>query len=231
MITDNEVHVWNAVLDQPSETVQQLLTTLNEDERARAARFHFQRDRDHFIVARGLLRRVLSWYLKTKPEQIDFSYNSYGKPALKTKESPLSFNLAHSYGLCLLAVASGLKLGIDVELLRNDFEHAKMAQHLFSPREVAEFRTLPRELHAKAFFSCWTRKEAYVKARGQGLLLSLDKFDVSFAPGEPARLLDVRDTTDSVRWSLSDIAVNSSYAAAIAVEGTDYRLRCGEWQL
>jgi 4'-phosphopantetheinyl transferase len=198
----------------------------------RAERFYLQKDREHFIVARGLLRAILSRYLDMKPSQLRFCYNCHGKPFLATTSGrdTLSFNLSHSHGLALCAVTRGRKIGIDLERVRTDFACEQIAERFFSPRENAALHALPSSMRHEAFFTCWTRKEAYIKAKGEGLLLLLDQFDVSLAPGEPATLLNSRwDSQEASRWSLQELILSPGYTAALAVEGHGWRLTCWQW--
>ncbi|MCM3904411.1 MAG: 4'-phosphopantetheinyl transferase superfamily protein [Pyrinomonadaceae bacterium] len=218
-------------MDQSARTLDQMRSTLSTDEQVRANRFHFERDREHFIIARGLLRTILATYVDAEPAQINFSYSAYGKPALTTNPSSLSFNLSHSHGHCLLAVVSGRQVGVDIEMLRDDLAHEEIAERYFSPREASRFRALPKQLYTAAFFNCWTRKEAFVKAHGKGLSLGLDQFDVSFVPGEPARLEYVQEPLNLSNWSLSDIHVGDRYAAAVVVEGPACLVHSREWPL
>jgi len=228
----DEVHVWRAALDQTSSQIQSFLHTLAADEQARAGRFYFETDRERFIVARGLLRAILGGYLNRAPEGLSFCYSSHGKPAL-TGESggdAIRFNVAHSHEVALYAVTRGRQLGIDVERIRFDLSVAEIAERFFSPREVATLRALPAELQRQAFFHCWTRKEAYIKARGQGLSLPLDQFDVSLAPGEPVAVLGTQqDPSEASHWSLQELTPAAGYVAALAVEGHGWRLTCWQW--
>jgi 4'-phosphopantetheinyl transferase len=223
MFQPGEIHVWRVDLEQPEEVVQQFRSTLEGHELDRADRFHFEKDRRAFTVSRGFLRSVLGRYLATKPEALRFSYGPYGKPAL----SSLKFNLSHSRGVGLVAVSETQELGVDVEYIRADFASEEIARRFFSPHEVAAFNALSSELRVAAFFRCWTRKEAYIKAIGRGLSQPLDGFDVTLAPEAPPALLRA-DEDDASRWSLSDIDVGSDYAAALVVEGQISNLRC--WQ-
>ncbi len=232
LLPDDEVHTWRASLDQPPSRVRGFLDTLAPEEKERAQRFHFQKDRDHFVVARGLVRTILALYLNLEPHQLGFRYNSYGKPCLveEINSSNLRFNLSHSRGLALFAITRGRELGIDVEYIRPDVAEEGIAERFFSTREVAMLRALPVNLQAEAFFNCWTRKEAYIKARGEGLSLPLDQFDVSLAPGEPAVLLDTRiDLEDISRWHMTELAPGAGFAAALVVEHRDWHLRCWQW--
>jgi 4'-phosphopantetheinyl transferase len=233
-----EVHVWRAALDGDAARVARLEQTLSEDERQRAGRFRFPRDRDHFIVARGVLRTILGAYLGLPSEMLRFQYGPQGKPDLTADtllraaasglaEPPLCFNLSHSGGIVLYAVAHGREVGIDVEHIRADVVQEPVAERFFSPREVTTLRALPLDLQPRAFFACWTRKEAFVKARGEGLSLPLDAFDVSLLPGEPAALLGTRgDARDLSRWSFHELPLGPTHAAALVVEGDGCRLRC-----
>jgi 4'-phosphopantetheinyl transferase len=228
----DEVHVWRALLDAPAERVRRLLELLASDERERAARFHFERDRRRFTVARGVLRGILGGYLNTAPAALRFVYGAQGKPALAPEQDAggLRFNVSHSEGVALFAFARGRELGVDVERVSPRVSCEEIAGHFFSPGEVARLRALPAELREAAFFDCWTRKEAYIKARGEGLSLPLDGFDVSLGPGEPAALVANRlDPAEVARWSLLALAPWPGFAAAVAVEGRGWRLKC--WRL
>jgi 4'-phosphopantetheinyl transferase len=210
------VHVWRISLDQPDETLERFRRTLEPEELDRASRFHFEKHRRHFVVARGFLRSVVARYLDTQPESLRFAYGAYGKPALAS-EHVLRFNLSHSHEVALLAVALDAELGVDVEHIRADFASEDIARRFFSHAEVEAFNALPREEQVAAFFRCWTRKEAYIKAIGKGLSQALDEFDVTLTPGLEPALLQARDD-DASRWLLRDIDVGESYAGALAVE-------------
>jgi 4'-phosphopantetheinyl transferase len=232
-VEEDEIHVWLIHLKQRErERQKSLLLLLAEDERERAWRFNFEHHRERFIVAHAALRLILGHYLQQRPEQLRFHYNAYGKPALDVKGGGevLQFNLSHSEDMALLALCRRRAIGVDLEYIRDDFAHEEIAGRYFSPREVEMLRTLPYNLRAEAFFNCWTRKEAYIKARGKGLSLALDGFDVSLIPGERAALLSVRDEpSEAARWSLRELAPVSGYAAALAVEAHDWRLKCWLW--
>lgn len=231
-LADDEVHVWRFSLDLETPRVQSLQRTLASDEQARANRFHFRRDRDRFIVARGLLRVVLARYLDTNPGQLRFCHNSYGKPSLVSidGQDTLNFNVSHSQELGLYAITRNRRIGVDLEYIRTDFACEQVAERFFSSRERATLRSLAPRLKHQAFFTCWTRKEAYIKARGEGLSLPLDQFDVSLAPGGPAALLNTRgDPQEANRWSLRELKPGPGYVAALAVEGQGWQLRFWQW--
>ena len=233
VLARDEVHVWRATLDQQTASqIQSCYQNLSEDERARAERFHFERDREHFIVARGVLRAILGNYLNRAPECLSFCYSSHGKPALagESDEDTIRFSVSHSHGVALYAVTRGRDVGIDLECIRFDLAVAEIAERFFSQREVAMLRALPADVQQQAFFRCWTCKEAYIKARGEGLSLPLDQFDVSLAPGEPASVLGTRpDPSEASRWSLQELISTPGYAAVLAVEGHQWRLTCWQW--
>ena len=228
----DEVHVWRATLDWSAEAIADLEPILAPDERERMRRFHFERDRRCHLVARGLLRTLLGRYLGMAPGQLRFDYSPFGKPSLAADlvQSPLQFNVSHAGELVLIAVAAGRTLGIDVEHIRTDIAVGEIAARFFSANERNALATLAGDLQHHAFFDCWTRKEAYIKAIGDGLSLPLDQFDVSFLPGEPARLLATRpDPAEAGRWCLQGLDVADGYKAALAVEGAGWTLRCWDW--
>lgn len=230
---EGEVHVWLASLEQEPRVARALHGTLNSDERQRAGRFRFAKDREHFVVARGVLRDILGRYLGTPPARIGFSYSQYGKPSLEEGsggDGRLRFNVAHSHGLALYAVGRGRELGLDIEYLRDDLAGLEVAERFFSPPEVAALRALPAELRTAAFFNCWTRKEAYIKALGEGLSHPLHRFSVSLIPGEPASLLHAEDDPSALsRWWMTAPPIADGYAAAVVVEGGVERLRRWRW--
>ena len=223
----DEVHLWRVPLDDSRTT--ELRATLSPDERARAHRFHFERDRRRFIVARGCLRTILGQYLKKDPARLTLTYSSYGKPLLADGPEPtdICFNLSHANELALIAVTRDRQVGVDIEFIRPDFASVKIATRFFSPQEVEVLRRLPAGQQAEAFFICWTRKEAYIKALGEGMSMPLDQFSVSLAPGSPAALLgNLRDPAEVSRWSLQDLFPGPGYVAALAVEGHNCQLKC-----
>ena len=228
----DEVHLWRAWLDQPVAQVEQLAQTLAAEEQLRAERFHFERDRQHFIVGRGLLRTILGRYLELEPRQLHFIYGAHGKPALPETLNPgqIYFNLAHAHGLVLYAITRGRDIGVDLEQIHPIDEIEQLAERFFSAQEIATLRALPPHQQQEAFFHCWTRKEAYLKATGAGLAQPLDQFDVSLAPDEPARLVRVAGQPQAVAyWSLQALTPAPGYVAALVVASHDWRLRCWQW--
>ena len=229
-LPNNEVHIWRANLNIPLPDVQSLQHTLSPDELVRTNRFHFERHRNHFIVARGTLRTLLGHYLNTSPAQLHFRYNAYGKPSLESPHTPLHFNISHSHEIALFAFAQHRELGVDVEYMDKDIDYNELAQHTFSRYEAAIVTALSSDAKRQGFFNCWTRKEAYIKARGMGVSLDLTSFDVSLKPGDAAALLHNReDAMEVTRWRFEALHVGDGYAGAIAVEGHDWQLRTWQW--
>ncbi len=232
MLGADEVHVWRADLDLRTPEVQDLGRTLSADELERAERFRFQRDRDRFIVGRGLLRAMLGRYLGLQPTQVHFCYGPRGMPSLGMESvgKPLRFNLSHSDRLALYSFAYGREVGIDLESIRTDMEWEQIARAHFSPGEVAALFALPEALRPQLFFSYWTRKEALAKAVGEGLALPLKQLEVSQDRGEGSPPQTVGGNwADPPRWSVRDLDPGPGYAAALAVAGGGWTLKCWEW--
>jgi 4'-phosphopantetheinyl transferase len=221
-LAPTSLHVWRASLDVPSESLARFSALLSEKEAARAKRFVLDRDRHPYTVAQATLRLLLGRYLQIPPESVRTQSGPQGKPYLakQSHASELQFNLSHSHGMALFAFALQRELGIDVEKLRPNFASRDIAQHYFSCQEVAELDALPPASYTEAFFLCWTRKEAYIKARGQGLHIPLDSFSVTSTPDHPAALT----SSDSECWSIYSFRPSPDFAAAVVAE------RC-EWEL
>ena len=220
-LSGDEVHVWRAFFDREESHLNELAQTLSEDERIKAERFYFVKDRRRFVIAHGILRTILGRYLNVKPNRLKFSYGSHGKPTLGgvTDGHSLCFNMSHSHSLALFAFTWGRKIGVDVEYVRSMPDAEEIAERFFSPRENAVFRTVPASKKVEAFFNCWTRKEAFLKAIGDGLSRSLDSFEVSLAPRKPAHVLSVEgDLREASRWSLQALAPAHGYVGAFVVE-------------
>lgn len=174
------------------------------------------------MAARIRLRRILARYLSIEPGQISFTYSEYGKPELggEFERRGLRFNLSHANELGLLAVTLRRPVGVDLEYLRDDLAGEAIARRVFSPAETASWLALPDALRTRAFFTCWTRKEALIKAIGEGLSIPLQSFDVTFLPGEPAALTAVRpDAQEAGHWSLLHLEPGPGYVGAAAVCG------------
>src|SRR5450432_3775189 len=219
-LQDGEVHVWKAHLDCEEASLRRLEATLSTEETARADRFFAERDRNSFVTTRGILRELLGRYLKCTPAQIEFCYGPKGKPFLPPDPCRLTvqFNVSHCHGLALLAFTPRRNLGVDVERVRAEIAAEEIAERYFLPKEVAELRALHPSLHAEAFFLCWTRKEAYIKARGEGLHIPLESFRVSLTPGKAEKL----ESPGGARCGLQSIQLDEAYVGALVGEGCDW---------
>jgi 4'-phosphopantetheinyl transferase len=214
----DEVWVFRGRTDYtPGEGARRILSA---HERARAAQFHFDRDRNRFVNARATLRRLLGAALDCDPASVSIRVDRHGKPMLDTPGDGLQFNIAHSHHHALYALARGRRVGVDIERHERLRDAAAIAERFFSPDELAAWRALGAALRARAFVQTWARKEAFVKARGLGLRIPLASFDVSVDPDAPARLLATRpDSAECNRWCLLDLFPHPAYAAALAAEG------------
>jgi 4'-phosphopantetheinyl transferase len=226
-LAGDEVHVWRVFLSEDLTATRCFESTLAEDEKARAARFIFERDRHRYISARGILRDLLGKYMQCAPQKIDFEYGPHGKPAVASpnSRSGISFNLSHSHELAVVAIARNREVGIDVELIRPEFAGEDIAKRYFSVTEVADLNALPAQRKAEGFFLCWTRKEAYIKARGDGLHMPLDSFSVSLSPDNPAELSSVDESRWKMESFVSSGAQGSRYVATVVAEGKDWKPR------
>lgn len=223
----NEVHVLCAPLDLPLHHLKRLACTLSPDEQERADRFNFERDRNHYIVRRGLLRTILGSYLDLEPSRVLFSYGPHGKPALKTTFNDLifQFSLSHSNGIALYAVSWDRRVGIDIEHIRQVPEAGLIIKRFFSTQENFMIDSLPEEQRLEAFFRLWTCKEAYLKATGEGLTSSLEQVEVSLFSSESSRLVSINgDHLDAFHWHLETFRPAPGFLASLAVEGHNWQM-------
>jgi 4'-phosphopantetheinyl transferase len=230
--------IWRAALAPGAAVLSTLEAVLSPDERERAARFRFARDRDRFTAARGYLRAVLSRYTGVEPRAIRFGYRDRGKPVLAASHHVsagggglgIEFNVAHSADLALIAVARGRETGIDLEEIRTQRDLLGIAERFFSRREIDWLRAAAGAESARRFYTIWTRKEAYLKARGLGITVALEEIDVSAADAGGRVALRAGRGVESGReeggeWFLADLEVNAAYRAAICVAGVPAALR------
>jgi len=226
-LPEDEVQLWRVELDALSDEESRWQALLSSDEAARASRFHFARDRHRFSASRALLRIILASYLKTDPSALAFSYSDKEKPSLAPAQatSGFAFNISHSGGIALLAFTRGREIGVDVEQIRHDFDLEGIARRFFSAHEQTQIAALPATEKTEAFFRCWTRKESYIKATGDGLSLPLSQFDVSLTAEQPSLLLATRpDPSEASRWLLQEVPGGPGYIAALCVRGRDWKL-------
>lgn len=227
-LPEDEVHLWRVDLAAVAKAEQRWEQILSADERARAARFHFSQDRQYFTATRALLRTILGSYVDSDPTELVFHYSEKEKPSLSSSQpgNQVEFNVSHSGTIALLAFARGRALGVDVERLREDFDHDAIARRFFSEQEQRQLATLAPSERYHSFFRCWTRKEAYIKAQGTGLSLPLHQFDVSLRPGDVNGLLSTRpDSAEAAHWSLWEVPAGDGYVAALCVRGHGWCLK------
>jgi 4'-phosphopantetheinyl transferase len=230
-LPQDEIHVWRTTLDMAASSFAKLLQILSPEERERADRFHFDVDRRRSVIGRGCLRLLLGEILDLRANELRIEYDEFGKPGLMPGQGqPPQFNVSHSGNLILIAITIGRAVGVDVERIRTDLDLDGIAARFFSANECKTLASLAGPARYKAFFTCWTRKEAYLKARGIGLSLPLDQFDVSFLPNEEPCLLATRDDpAEAKEWRLQALDVSDDYAAALAAPASAWKLKCWDW--
>jgi len=212
----NTVHIWSFPTKASPHVVATFERDLAPEERDRALRFRFHHLHESFVIARGALRQLLGHYLDCNPAGVSFVYRSNGKPAV---ESPacLQFNMTHSGDLAVIALTLKRELGVDMEKIRPLPDMQAIANRFFCPEEASDVMSFPQAERERAFFLCWTRKEAYIKATGEGLSAALDTFRVTIHPDIPPRFLYIQhNETEAQAWTLHDLQVAVGYAAALA---------------
>lgn len=232
LIAPGEVHVWRTRLDGwPLSRVAELAQTLSSDEQARAARLVRPEDKSRFTIARAILRDILSRYTGVPPGELVFSQAQQGKPHLVQPSVALQFNVSHSADRMLAAVSDGPAVGVDIERLRALSDLMELAARFFAAREHSTLLSLEGWQRIRAFFDAWTRKEAVMKARGDGLTLPLDQVEVTLLPGESPRLLRLAGSVGEAEcWSLHSVEVPEGFTAALAVEGGCERIIQRDWE-
>jgi len=216
-LDDREVQLWVVRLEASDSTFARAFSWLSPDEIERADRFHFDKHRKAFVLGRAALRALIGGYLRFPPEEASFNYGPKGKPALSRPPAPLFFNMSNSGDLAAYAFTFDCEIGVDVEHRRRLLEIESIAQRFFASEEVAELMGLSEAERPDGFFNCWTRKEAYIKAVGEGLSVPLDSFRVTLQPGVPARMVDLHGSTAAAEhWTLHAFTPEPEYAGAIA---------------
>lgn len=229
----SNAHLWLASLNVTDQIFDVLSQSLSNDEWDRADRFVFKRDRQYFVMARGILRDILARYLDCQPGEIRFHSDPGGKPriSLTGASNRLEFNLSHSSGLLILAVSIGRQVGVDIERIRPLPDLDQITSYTFSNYEQIMLAKLTPEEKLIGFFRCWTRKEAYLKARGSGLLIPLDSFDVSLESDNPIRMISNRlDPSEVSRWSFHTFNPEEGYIGALVIEGQGLKPDFRRWK-
>lgn len=231
-IPSGEIHLWQINLNQSFLAAEILLETLSTDERERAKRYRFKKDRERFIVTRGAVREILGGYLAVAADRIDFSYNGFGKPFLKNESSGegIFFNVSASREIALCAVARGSEIGVDIEFIGDEPASLEVVERFFSPSEAENIAALGGKRQTSAFFHCWTRKEAFIKGVGVGLTYPLKNFSVPVGEEKTTDFLIADPFQKTRRWSLTTVYPSLEYVAALAVECVKPKIKFRQWQ-
>jgi len=231
-LQSSEAHVWAYALDQNPVRGQQFQALLSSEEKARAARYRFDRDRERFVVGRGWLRTMLARYAASEPGEIEFAYGPQGKPELNARFASrrVHFNLSHSGGLALLAVTRDSPIGVDVENLHSSRDFAGIAQRFFSAAETAALERRPISDQARAFFTVWTAKEAWLKATGEGIAKALDQVEVSLLSDGGVGLRQLHGSPSAISgWTLGALYPARGYVGAVAVQAAPITVSRWKW--
>ncbi len=227
-LSENNVHIWSTNLKLGSSKIEKLSTILSSDEKDRANKFYFERDKNRFIIARGTLRKILSRYLNIEPKKLQFTYSERGKPYLP--DTSILFNLSHSQDLALYAITQVNLIGIDLEYIRPMNDAENLTKRFFSPQEYNLISQLPPQKQQETFFKLWTCKEAYLKATGDGLAGGLEKVEICLTPEKPVEFFSInQDIKEASRWYLHQFIPQPNYIAAVAVAGKNQNLSF--WQI
>src|SRR5215203_1604983 len=230
ILSDDEAHVWRADLNLNESFQSSFLKLLSPDEKNRAKKFRFAKDSQNFIIARGILRLLIGKYLEINPAEISFQYSESGKPSIINNNS-LQFNISHSRDIALFAFTKNFNIGVDVEFVNSNIEAKEIAANFFSTNEIKNLLALPEQQQTLGFFYCWTRKEAFIKAVGEGLSFPLDKFEVSLEPNKPAKLLATnRQPEDISKWSIFSLSPEANFVGSLVSEGLIEKVKCWNWQ-
>lgn len=226
-LDSQEVHVWRGILDRPTSELQDFWEVLTPLEQQRARRFVLPHHQNHFIAAHGMVRYILALYVNVPPLELQFDVGVYGKPFLACPtHKNLFFNLSHSHHLGLLAVTSLGEIGVDLEYHRPRLNYHAIADRIMSDREKSIFRELPVPQQQSAFLSCWTRKEAFVKAQGRGLGFPFHTFSVTFTSFDRPQIVTIDDHPDDAHeWSMYAMFPGEEYSGALVVQGSPNILR------
>jgi 4'-phosphopantetheinyl transferase len=227
--SDGDIHV--VKLSLADSQGDELRAFLSHDERERANNFRFDRDRDRYIAARAGLRQILGTCLNTDPRELVFEYGAQGKPALAGSEFSLRFNLSHSGEMAIYALADGRDIGVDIERLDTRRDHDGIADRFFSAGESEALSMIPEKVRAHAFTQLWVRKEAFLKARGQGLFMSLDEVEISVGHEAPRIIAVSGESAGCASWFIADIEADPNYAAAVVALGPEVAIRGYTWNV
>jgi len=216
-LPEKAIHFWYCDFNQNRAKLESYHALLSQDEKIRSGRFKFDRDKECYVISRGILRLLLSTYLKLSPEDLVFGYTDFGKPFL-SNDSAIKFNISHSGNMAVFAFARNQEVGVDIEQIKDNFEVLELAHNFFSKNEIEVLENQSKEDLPRAFFRCWTRKESFIKAEGSGLSFPLDQFAVSLENDQQAELLNTQwDSKEKDHWQLFSFIPAQEYIAAVAI--------------
>ncbi|WP_298553733.1 4'-phosphopantetheinyl transferase superfamily protein [uncultured Algibacter sp.] len=219
LLAVNQVHVWCISFDISENEINYLKSFLTDDEIIKASKFRFEKDKNCSIITRGALRLLSGKYLKTNPKDIIFKYGQFGKPDYRMKTN-LKFNVSHSGNKAVIGFVLNNDIGVDIEDIKTNFEILDIAKNYFSNIEIKALKKLPKNLHAKGFYRCWTRKESFIKAKAKGLSFPLDSFSVSIESDDKAELLETKwDDNEKDLWKLFSFSQIENYVGAVSIKG------------
>jgi 4'-phosphopantetheinyl transferase len=232
-LTQNQVEIWLVNIPEHINRSVWYETLLNDEEREKADRFYFAKDRLRYVITHGILRRLISQYVAIPPKELVFLKNPFGKPYISPviNTQKIQFNISHSKEGIIIAISKGNELGVDLEFARDTIPILEIAQRFFSPYEYQVLLATPASFRLLSFYRCWTRKEAFIKAKGKGLSIPLDSFDVTVSPDQPPQLIrSSLDPSDLEKWKLREIDTWPNYLATICIEGKDHQFVIKHWQ-
>lgn len=227
-----EIHIWQADLNLQADHTDILWPLLSDREKPRAASFHFEQDRNRYIIAHGTLRQLIGRYLNVPAQEVLFNYGDYGKPELDTEHADghIYFNMSHSSGTALYGFARACPIGVDIEKIKEISEMDNVVDQFFSANEKKIFNKFAPAKKMRAFYRCWTLKEAFVKATGQGLNFPLNSLDVSIDPDEAPRLFKVNgDEKEASQWLIQELTPGNGMAAAVSARGGPFQVHHAQW--
>lgn len=213
MDINNSVDIYYVQFSKQLDYFEKLFELLDEEEKSRALRFYFDKDKKSFTIARAYLKILISKYLKINNKDIHFSYNKYGKSYLK--DSNLYFNISHSKDFAVYAFSTLGEVGIDIEFMREKVDFKNIIHRYFSKSEIIDFNNVPEHQQKEAFFNGWSRKEAYIKAKGKGLSIPLNSFDVTIKPNDKVEIKEIRDEFLKENWFLYKLDISKEYKSAL----------------
>ncbi len=226
-LSKDHIDIWLCDLKQLSGDINIIYSILSEDERERADKLKVEDKKQQYIITRGALRQRLGLLTNIEPKDFVFEYLEHGKPVLANNHqcADITFNVSHSNDLALIAIAQEQTIGIDIEKINHESDHQALMTRFFSKAEQAEFQTMPDTNKARAFCACWTRKEAFIKAVGDGVSYGLDKFDVAVDPENQTPDINLHKPSEE-RWSAINLPINDEYMASLVGDRDSLSVRC-----